>query len=342
MMRTSEVGPLAWFSRHASSSSPAVAGRRPGILVRRGAPGDRRRDLRVEYLREQPSPAARAAGAKPDARSGAAAVAGPARPRARTRPGRPAPVYIPWRGWKDISVRTYQESMNDRLFLLAAERRVLLIVALFPAIAAGVSSYALFADASMIGKHLAIASDIIPQGALDLLQGEITRIASKSDGRLTFGFLVGFGIALWSANAGMKAIFDALNIIYDEEEKRGLIWLNVESLFFTVCAIAVPVAGAGRRGGVSAVSRDVRPVQHGRAADRYPALAGDVSAGGVRRLGTVPLRAEPAAAEMAMDHRRQRVRGVRLARRIVAVFVLPRRTSPTTTRPTARSAPWSA
>jgi membrane protein len=36
----------------------------------------------------------------------------------------------------------------------------------------------------------------------------------------------------------MKAIFDALNIIYDEEEKRGLVWLNVVSLFFTICAIA--------------------------------------------------------------------------------------------------------
>ena len=36
----------------------------------------------------------------------------------------------------------------------------------------------------------------------------------------------------------MKAIFDALNIIYDEDEKRGLVWLNVVSLFFTVCAIA--------------------------------------------------------------------------------------------------------
>ena len=39
----------------------------------------------------------------------------------------------------------------------------------------------------------------------------------------------------------MKAIFDALNIIYDEEEKRGFIWLNVVSLFFTICVIA----GAG-------------------------------------------------------------------------------------------------
>ena len=71
-----------------------------------------------------------------------------------------------------------------------------------------------------------------------MMNAEITRIAAKSDGKLTFGFLLGLGIALWSANAGMKAMFDALNIIYDEGEKRGLIWLNVVSLFFTVCAIA--------------------------------------------------------------------------------------------------------
>ena len=83
-----------------------------------------------------------------------------------------------------------------------------------------------------------IAADIVPAGALDMLRDEITRIAAQSDGRLTFGFLLGFGIALWSANAGMKAIFDALNIIYDEEEKRGIVWLNVVSLFFTICAIA--------------------------------------------------------------------------------------------------------
>ncbi len=149
-----------------------------------------------------------------------------------------APSGIPWRGWKDILVRTYHETENDRLLALAAGVAFYSLVALFPAIAAGVSSYALFANAAVISKHVSIASDIVPSGALDMLRDEIARIASKSDGRLTLGFLVGLGIALWSANAGMKAIFDALNIIYDEEEKRGIVWLNVVSLFFTICAIA--------------------------------------------------------------------------------------------------------
>jgi membrane protein len=149
-----------------------------------------------------------------------------------------APLQIPWAGWKDILVRTYREIQEDRLLALAAGVVFYSLVALFPAIAAGVSSYALFANAATVSNHLQIAADIVPGNVLDLMGTEIARIAAKSDGKLTFGFLVGLGIALWSANAGMKAIFDALNIIYDENEKRGLVRLNLMSLFFTVCAIA--------------------------------------------------------------------------------------------------------
>jgi membrane protein len=148
------------------------------------------------------------------------------------------PLQIPWRGWTDIVLRTYYEMQQDQLLALAAGVAFYSLLALFPAIAAAVSVYALFADAATISRHLSIAADVVPAGTLDLLGVEISRIAAKSDGRLTFGFIVGLGIALWSANAAMKAIFDALNVIYDEEEKRGLIWFNLVSIFFTICAIA--------------------------------------------------------------------------------------------------------
>jgi hypothetical protein len=47
-------------------------------------------------------------------------------------------------------------------------------------------------------------------------------------------FLVGFGVSLWSANAGMKSLFD---IMYGEEEERGFVKLNAISLLFTVGGI---------------------------------------------------------------------------------------------------------
>jgi membrane protein len=149
-----------------------------------------------------------------------------------------APLQIPWRGWKDILVRTYYEIQEDRLLALAAGVSFYSLLSLFPGLAAGVSVYALFADPAMISRHLSVGTGLVPAETLDLLTTEISRIAAKSDGKLTFGFILGLTIALWSANAGMKAIFDAFNIIYDEQEKRDLIRLNVVSLFCTVSALA--------------------------------------------------------------------------------------------------------
>ncbi len=164
--------------------------------------------------------------------------------RGRGRSAR-APLQIPWRGWRDIALRTYLEAQDDRLLALAAAIVFYSLVALFPAIAAGVSLYALFADAGTIGKHLSLVSGVIPAEALDMIRQEIIRIGAKSDGKLTFGFLLGLGIALWSANAGMKALFDALNIIYDEQEKRSLLRLNLISLLFTAGAIGAVLLAIG-------------------------------------------------------------------------------------------------
>jgi membrane protein len=48
-------------------------------------------------------------------------------------------------------------------------------------------------------------------------------------------------LSLWGANAGTKATFDALNIIYKEREKRSFIRLTLWSLTFTLAAIALVV-----------------------------------------------------------------------------------------------------
>ena len=113
-----------------------------------------------------------------------------AREHGRGRKAR-TPMHIPWRGWKDICIRTYHEVQEDRLLSLAAGVVFYSLVALFPAIAAVVSVYAFFSNAGSIANHLSLAADIVPGASLDLLRDEITRIAGRSDGKLTFGFLLG-------------------------------------------------------------------------------------------------------------------------------------------------------
>jgi membrane protein len=101
----------------------------------------------------------------------------------------------------------------------------------------------LIADASTIDAHRSLAAGIPPSGAVDILHEQITKVAAKRDAKLSVGFIIGLAVALWSANAGMKAIIDALNVVYDEKEKRSFMKLNLVSLLFTfVALVALMVA----------------------------------------------------------------------------------------------------
>jgi membrane protein len=148
-----------------------------------------------------------------------------------------SPWQIPWRGWKDILWRTYQKMNDNRLLYVAAGVVYFALLALFPAVSAFVSLYGLFADASTIDSHLSMLAGILPSGALDILHEELTRLTQNKGSGLSFGFVSSLLIALWSANAGMKAIIDALNVTYGEKETRSFIRLNLLSLAFTLGAI---------------------------------------------------------------------------------------------------------
>ena len=148
-----------------------------------------------------------------------------------------APWQIPWQGWKDILWRVYASINDNRLLAVAAGVVFYSLLAIFPAVAAFVSLYGLIADASTIDTHLSLASGIFPAGAVEILHEQITKVAAKGDAKLSLGFVTGLAVALWSANAGMKAIIDALNVVYDEKEKRSFVKLNLVSLLFTLIAI---------------------------------------------------------------------------------------------------------
>jgi membrane protein len=156
-----------------------------------------------------------------------------------------SPAQIPPKGWKDIAWRTYEQINEDRLLAVAAGVVFYGLLALFPAITALVSSYALFANAKTINDHLSFLSEILPPGTFSIVQDQIGRVLAKGESKLGAAFLFSLCLALWSANGGMKAVIDALNVVYDEKEKRGFLKLNAVSLAFTVGGLIAVLAAVG-------------------------------------------------------------------------------------------------
>jgi membrane protein len=147
------------------------------------------------------------------------------------------PWEIPWAGWKDILRRTYTEVNEDRLLAVAAGVVFYGLLAIFPAISAFVSIYGLFADPATVDQTVSLLAEVIPPDAIGPVEEQVERVASAGSGSLGFAFLFSLALALWSANAGMKAVIDALNVAYGEREKRGIVKLTLISFALTLSVI---------------------------------------------------------------------------------------------------------
>lgn len=155
------------------------------------------------------------------------------------------PSEIPARGWKDVLARVYDDINQHRILAIAAGVTFYALLAIFPAIAAFVAIYGLVADPSTISGHLQALSGFLPAEGLSIIGDQIQRIAAQGATKLGFASIIGLLFSLWSANAGMKAIFDALNVVYQEEEKRGFLKLNAISLGFTLAGMALLALSLG-------------------------------------------------------------------------------------------------
>lgn len=181
--------------------------------------------------------------AMPDSATGNVSAGDESLAKAEHEPGRgrhaDAPTDIPAKGLKDVVWRVASEVIEDRVTLIAAGVTYYLLLAAFPALGVLVTLYGFIADPVAIGVEIRFLANILPPGALDLVLAQLTMLTAQKTSTLSIAFVVSFAVALWSANSGVKALFDAMNIAYGETEKRSLVRLNLMSLGFTVGGLAV-------------------------------------------------------------------------------------------------------
>jgi len=147
------------------------------------------------------------------------------------------PQEIPARGWRDILWRTWLETGRDKVQIVAAGVTFYTLLAMFPALGAFVSLYGLFADVGEVEKQLYQLSNILPPGAVDLIGAQMLRLALSHGATLSVAFATGLVLSIWSANAAMRALFDGLNVAYDETEKRNWLKRTVITFGFTAGAV---------------------------------------------------------------------------------------------------------
>jgi membrane protein len=131
---------------------------------------------------------------------------------------------------------------DDRLMTEAAGCTFYTLLAIFPALASLISLYGLVADPSTIASQLATLEGVVPGGGMDILKDQIAALTAHGSQALGFGLISGVLVSLWSANSGIKSLFDALNIVYHEREDRSFIKRTLVSFCFTLGALLFMIA----------------------------------------------------------------------------------------------------
>ncbi|MFP3546699.1 YihY/virulence factor BrkB family protein [Rhizobium sp. SIMBA_035] len=163
------------------------------------------------------------------------------------------PEAIPARGMVDVFWRGYQEVSKDRVSLIAAGVTFYLFLALFPALGAIVALYGLAADRATMAQHIRDLAVLLPPGAFGIVADQIQELSKKPGGSLGIAFFASFAIALWSAHNGTLALFDAMNVAYEEDEKRTFVRRNLIGLAFTLGATIAVFAMIGLVAGLPIV-----------------------------------------------------------------------------------------
>jgi membrane protein len=147
------------------------------------------------------------------------------------------PREIPGAGWWSILKRVYASMTSKNLSILAGGVAFYAMLAIFPALAVLIAIYGLLADPATVQRQISGISGVIPAEAQKLIATYLTSLVSAGSSKLGISLVVGLLVALWSARAGTVSLIQALNVTYEEPEKRGVIRFEALALAMTVAAI---------------------------------------------------------------------------------------------------------
>ena len=152
-----------------------------------------------------------------------------------------SPFRMGWADWKPVLTRTAKEAGDDNVGLIAAGVAFYAFLAMVPLLGAIVLSYGLVAEPATVMKNIKQLTGVMPADAAKLVGEQLLNVVRTSGSKKGLGLLIALGVALFGARQGAGAVITALNIAYEEKEKRGFIKLNLLALAMTAASVLVAI-----------------------------------------------------------------------------------------------------
>ena len=153
-----------------------------------------------------------------------------------------SPTQVPPMGWWQVLKRTYAESGNDNLGLIAAGVAFYGFLALVPLLGAMVLTYGLVVDPQEVAKHMQAITAMVPHDAATLIDEQLKNVVLTATGKKGLGLALALLLAVYGAMKGAGAVVTALNVAYEQEETRGFVKTTLVNAGVTLAALVLAAA----------------------------------------------------------------------------------------------------
>ena len=125
-----------------------------------------------------------------------------------------SPAQVPPQGWWQVLKRTYVESGNDNLGLIAAGVAFYGFLAMVPLLGAMVLTYGLVVDPQEVAKHMQAITAMVPHDAATLIDEQLKNVVLTATGKKGLGLALALVLAGCGAGRGAGAFVAALSVAY--------------------------------------------------------------------------------------------------------------------------------
>ena len=154
-----------------------------------------------------------------------------------------SPVALPRHAWREILGRVWVKTGWDNIGLLAAGVAFYAFLSIVPLLGALVMTYGLVADPKTISEHMQTIITVVPKDAAKLILDQLVSLVTTASGKKGLGLLIALLISLYGATRASGAIMMALNVVYEQHERRSFIKTTLLSFVMIVGAVTVVIVG---------------------------------------------------------------------------------------------------
>lgn len=150
-----------------------------------------------------------------------------------------SPAQMPKAAWKDIAARTYKRTWDDNVGLVAAGVAFYGFFALLSLLGLIVLVYGFFADPRTVIGQMRTLTSILPADVVALIGNQLLTSVQSSQTTKGLAILLAVAVAVYGGTNGAASVITALNIAYEEKEKRSFVRFYLLAILMTLIALAV-------------------------------------------------------------------------------------------------------